>query len=241
MNVSLKKQLFIPFFASLILALLTLTACGAPKTERMSETTVESPADFTDIAGHQAETVIREGYAYGLYDIPLDGQFRPDDPATRGEFITALWRMAGRPVSSIPAPYEDMKNQPEETRNAAAWFHAENFPDDKASSQSFFPDEPVTRQTVMTALFAYNGGVSGVEQLLTRIYDDGFADSGQIADSEKRALYWGYFNELIEETTPDKIDPDGVVLKDELAKIMVRYLDDFRNEPQVMKKEELAR
>ena len=244
MNVSLKKQISISLFAPLILAFLTLTACGAPEADRNPEDITaftKIPSDFSDIAGHPAETDIREGYMRGLYDIPLDGRFRPDDPATRGEFVTALWRMAGRPVSSNPAPYGDMKDHPDETRDAAAWFHAENYPDDQASSESFFPDNSVTRQTVMAALFAYNGGVSGVEQLLTRVYDDGFTDSGLIADWGKKALYWGYFNELITDTASDRIDPDGVVSGGELAKIMVLYLDEFQNEPRTIEKEESTR
>ena len=244
MNVSLKKRISIPIplLAPLVLLVLTLAACGASETERFPDITIpEPPADFTDIAGHPAETDIREGRERGLYDIPSDGRFRPDDPATRGEFVTALWRMAGRPASASPDPYGDTRNRPDETRNAAAWFHAQDYPDGKASSELFFPDDPVTRQTVMAALFAYNGGVSGVEQLLTRVYDDGFADSGQIADWGKKALYWGYFNELIAETTPDKIDPDGVILRGELATIMIRYLDEFRNESRTTEKEESTR
>lgn len=166
-----------------------LTGCGAkPEPEPAADAT------FADIAGHPMEEQILEGLRRGLYAVPPDGRFRPDEPATRGEFLTALWNLSGRP----------------------------------GDAES--PDEPVTRQEAMSILYADNGSVSGVEAMLTGIYDSGFRDSDQIPPGGKAALYWGFYNVLIREPEPDMIDPSGTVSRGDMADIMIRYADTFRGE-----------
>lgn len=179
-----------------------LTGCGA-------EPEAAADATFTDIAGHPMEEQILEGLRRGLYAVPPDGRFRPDEPATRGDFLTALGNLPGRPGDAGTALDYGM------------------------------PDDPITRQEAMSILYAHNGSVSGVEAMLTGIYDSGFRDSDQIPPGGKIALYWGFYNVLIREPEPDMIDPSGTVSRGDMADIMIRYADTFRSEsPENSVKEE---
>ena len=179
-----------------------LTGCGAEPEPESADGT------FTDIAGHPMEDRILEGLQRGFYGVPPDGRFRPGEPATRGEFLTALWNLSGRPGDA---------------KTALAWAADAGYPDAA-------PDEPITRQEAMSILYAHNGSVGGVEAMLTGIYDSGFRDSGQIPPEGKAALYWGFYNVLIREPEPDMIDPSGTVSRGDMADIMIRYADTFRGE-----------
>ena len=82
----------------------------------------------------------------------------------------------------------------------------------------------------MSLLFACNGSVSGTELMFTKLYDDGFKDSGDIPPGGKPALYWGFYNVLIRETETDVISPSGPVPRGDMAEILVRFMDSFRSE-----------
>ena len=202
-------------FSLALILLIVLPGCGrdASESPRLSG---EAP-ELSDIAGHPAEEAIREGLRRGLYPAPPDGLFRPDEAATGGDFVIALWNLAGKPDAS---PSSDLDN-------ALAWADKSGFLDGGA----FDADKPITRQEAMDILYAYNGGVGGMEAMLTSVYDDAFLDSGEIPDGGKPALYWGFFNVLIRESEPDKIAPFGTVSRGDMAAMMVRYMDDFQSEP----------
>jgi hypothetical protein len=82
----------------------------------------------------------------------------------------------------------------------------------------------------MELLYTCNGSVSGPELMFTRLYDDGFKDSGDIPPGGKPALYWGFYNVLIRETEPETISPSAPVSRGDMAEILVRFMDDFQTE-----------
>lgn len=188
------------------------SASSGPRSDGTAEAT-----EFTDIAGHPAEEQILEGLRRGLWRVPVDGLYGPDDPATWGDILPALWNASGRPGGT----------EADEVRDAVSWAAKEGYLDRIHSGKSIVLDDPITRQDAMELLYVHHGSVSGVEAMLTGIYDDGFHDSAQIPAEGKRALYWGFYNVLIKETEPDMIDPSGAVSKGDLAEIMIRYMDDF--------------
>ena len=193
-----------------LMALCLFAGCGNADPVPLPDTpALSAGAEFSDIAGHPSELYILVGLQRGLYGVPSDGKFLPDVPATQGEFISTLWNLAGRPGGN----------------GAAAWADAQNL----LEGISFSEDTPITRQDAMEILFRYNGSLSGMESMLTGIYDDAFLDSDQIPAGGKPALYWGFYNVLIRETEPDKIAPSGTVSRGDMAEMMVRYMDDFQS------------
>lgn len=187
---------------------------------------------FTDIDGHPQEAYILDGGERGLYRVPGDGRFRPDEAATAAEFTAALWNLAGRPGADM----ESSRGTDDggETERAMAWAREAGYEPPDAPD----PEEPVTRLAAMELLFAYHGGTSGAEAMFTRLYDDGFEDSGDIPPAGKAALYWGFYNVLIRETERYRIAPSGTVSRGDMAEILVRYMDDFQSGPPATEKEE---
>jgi len=204
-GIRLKRQSLL--FLTALLLLAALTACASGGEPEPAELSAADGGAFTDIAGHLMEFRIQEGLERGLYGVPVDdGRFRPDDPATRSEFVRALWNLSGQPG-----------------KTSAQWAAQEGYPYDA-------PDEPITRQEAMSILYAHNGSASGIEAMLTGIYDDGFLDSGQIPAEAKPAMYWGFYNVLIRETESGLIAPSGTVSRGDMADILIRYADTFRAE-----------
>ena len=80
----------------------------------------------------------------------------------------------------------------------------------------------------MQILFALHGGYGGLEQMFTETYDKGFADSGEIADWAKSAMYWAYYNALINGTSETTLSPRGTATRAQLAKILVNYVEKFQ-------------
>ncbi|MBR7146146.1 MAG: S-layer homology domain-containing protein, partial [Oscillospiraceae bacterium] len=91
------------------------------------------------------------------------------------------------------------------------------------SDTEFAPAQGITRQEFLTVLYRMAGSVSGTEVMFTALYDEQFADSGEIAVWAKPAMYWGVYKELIRGVAADTLAPLGAVTRAEAAAILVRY------------------
>ena len=182
---------------------------------------------FSDTGGHWAEAVIAQAAERNIFTGYPDGSFCPDIPATRAQLVTALWRMAGSPESVQDTAFSDV---PADAWYAGpvAWACAlgcvSGYPDG-----SFRPDGALTREAAMKILFACSGGTSGQELVFTAIYNAGFADSAEISDWARPAMYWGYYNELIAAVGTDDpaLAPKAVVTRAQLAQLLVNYSNSF--------------
>ena len=141
----------------------------------------------------------------------------------RRQAKAVLWRMAGKPAAAKPAPFEDAASDAW-FADAVAWA-CETGAVNGRSERVFDPDGAVTRQEAMKVVFLYAGGVSGMEAMLSTLYDSGFTDSGEIADWAKPAMYWGYFNGLIGSEGDTALRPTDAATRAELARMLVLCAD----------------
>ena len=181
---------------------------------------------FSDVEGHWGLEYIRKAAEQSLFKGYEDGRFGPDDPVTRAQFVTVLYRMAGSPEASGSMPFEDTDGLIEEFKKAISWAYGNGYVNGR-SETVFDPGGRITRQEAMKILFAYSGGVSGMEAMFTGIYDDAYSDSGDIASWAKSAMYWGVYHELIKGMGDGVIAPLGTATRAQLAKILVVYSEKF--------------
>ncbi len=185
----------------------------------------EIPADpFSDITGHWGESYIVKAAELGLFTGFEDATFRPDEPVTRSQYVTVIWRMAGSPPVTENAPFSDVP-EGKWYSDAIAWAYERGLV--KGRSEGIFdPQGSISRQEAMKILFDLNGGVSGTESLFTGLYDEGFTDSSQIADWAKPAMYWGFYNGIIaEKDTASTLCPTNTATRAEVAKMLVIYIE----------------
>ena len=145
---------------------------------------------------------------------------------TRGQFLTALWYLAGQPEAAR-APFTDLPPEKEALCRAVAWGSREGYVGGVTES-AFAPDAPVTRETAALILFRCAGGVSGTEALFTATYDAVFPDSAEISPWARAAVYWGVFHKLLPNAGP--LEPGKAVTAED-AQAMLTVFEQHVFEP----------
>lgn len=140
-------------------------------------------------------------------------QFAPDDPCTRGQIVTFLWRAAGKPSVLEDTGFTDV-NENWFYSDAIKWAVKEGITAGTAPGK-FSPDEPCTRGQVVTFLWRVAGKpkVSG---------DTGFADVDDnwfYADAVKWAVQEG----ITAGTGNGKFSPDDPCTRGQIVTFLYRY------------------
>lgn len=185
----------------------------------------EPPApvpDFTDVKGHWGEDAILRSVEEGLFKGYPDNTFRPDEPVTRAQFVTVLWRLSGSPEEKRDVPFTDTAGQYAEFQSAIAWGYHRGYVKG-TSDATFSPENTLTRQEALTILHRLSGSQVGMEAMFTGIYDSQFSDSEAIAPWAKAAMYWGVYRELIQGVGGGQLSPTGVAGRAQIAKIVLQY------------------
>jgi len=179
---------------------------------------------FPDVKGHWAEQYVMKAVEEGLFVGDANGNFNPDANVTRAQFITVLWRMAGRPEVTENLPFTDTENQLPEFKKAISWGYEKGYIKG-VSETTFDPEATLTRESGMKILHLYSGGATGGELQFFAIYDGLLEDSDEISSWAKSSVYWGIYNKLISGTDEMFISPKGTATRAQLARILVSYLD----------------
>lgn len=177
---------------------------------------------FRDTRGHWAESYVARAVAKGLFKGYDENRFGPDDPVTRGQFLTVLYRQAGSPEVAAEVPFRDVSGEIEEFQKAIAWGYGNHYVEGKPGNR-FEPGSVLRRQEAMKILYSCSGGLRGMETLFTATYDNYYTDSGEIAEWGKTPMYWGVYNTLISGTGDHRLKPADIATRAQLAKILVEY------------------
>lgn len=197
----------------------------SPPAQTPPATDVSAPQkSFSDVQTHWGKEAIGRSVELGLFKGFPDGTFHPDEPVSRAQFVTVLWRSAGTPESEGPCPFTDLADQIPEFQSAVAWAY-ESGAVQGVSDTEFAPLRTLTRQEAMTILYRYAGAQPGMEVMFTGIYDSQFPDSGQIAPWAKAAMYWGVYRQLIQGADGGDLAPTAFASRAQIAKIMVQFQD----------------
>ena len=182
------------------------------------------PSLFADISGHWAETAVIKAAQKGMFDGFSDGTFRPQAVLTRGEYVAALWKMAGQPAVTGKTSFQDIAVQSEAVRDAVRWAYESGYING-TSSTTFSPDSPLTRQAAVKILFAFHGGKSGEEALLSSFIDNAFADSDKISVWARPAMNWAVYYKLIQGDGTAALNPGAIMTRAQAAVLLNRYLE----------------
>lgn len=203
-------------------AILALTLCAA--------CLLSVPAfavSFTDVSGHWAESYITQAAERELIQ-GYDGKYSPDDPMTRSQMVTILWRAVGSPEPKAAATFTDLTQ--DWYKKPVAWAQ-ENGVINGTGEGKFSPEGLVTREQLVTVLHRLSGEGSGMELMFTSIYNQNHADYGKISDFAKAATYWAVYNEIYcGETAPafatgEPFAPLEPASRGQIAVMIIRYLD----------------
>ena len=183
-----------------------------------------SGSDFLDVPN---KVWYREGLDYAVKEGLMNGighrRFAPDATLTRAQLATVLYRLAGSPgTTGARNPFSDVKSGKWYT-SAVIWANRQRimqgFPDG-----SFRPDEPVTREQLVTVLYRYRGAKPGSARALLP-----FPDRDQVSDYARDAMCWaveqGIINgNKVSETLVLLAPKDGTT-RAQFCVIMQRWLE----------------
>ena len=153
----------------------------------------------------------------GLMD-PLDnGDFRPEETATRAQTAEALWRAAGRPEpDEASSGFIDVESGAS-FEKAVCWAREQGIimGDDR---NAFMPEGTLTREQLAVMFFRAlvkedQGGAMGLA---------GYEDSGDVSDWAYSAMGWAVRSGLVNGTGEGRLSPQGPVTRGTLATLLKR-------------------
>ena len=198
---------------------------GVPDTGESAE---ENAAPvFLDVDGHWAEEYILKAASLGLIE-GYDDRYWPDDQMTRAECVTILWRAMGEPTPTGKASFTDLEARQTWYHEAVAWAE-ENGVVDGVGNGKFDPNGTVTREQLAAILHRLSGEPSGMELLLSGVYDGQFSDSGEVSDWAKNSVYWCVYSVIYcgqdSADVGSQLHPRQPADRAQIAVMMVRYLE----------------
>ncbi len=150
----------------------------------------------------------------GLMNGMTTKTFEPDTTTTRAMLVTTLYREAGSPAVSGTSGFSDVPSN--------AWFaDAINWAAKEGivtgyDENTFGPDDPLTREQLVTILYRYAGSPNTAGSLSQ------FSDAKDVSDYAADAMCWAIENGIIEGRTDGTLDPQGEATRAELATILMR-------------------
>ncbi|MEQ8841505.1 MAG: family 43 glycosylhydrolase [Acidimicrobiales bacterium] len=142
-----------------------------------------------------------------------EGRFAPSRPLTRAEAVTFLWRWAGEPAASVPAPFTDVEADRYYT-NAVAWA-AEVGVIRGTTPTTFSPDDIIDRAQIVTILHRAAGETPPVEP-------SPFADV-PVDSYYSLAATWAAEVALTTGVTPTEFQPSQPTTRAQIGTFLCRF------------------
>ena len=166
------------------------------------------PADtwYARAAEYAAENALMNGVG--------NGRFAPGQTTSRAMLAAILWRVEGEPAVQAGAELVDVPDGQWYT-DAIRWAQAEGILTGYGDGR-FGPNDPVTRQDMVTILWRY------AEEPEASAQD--FADEASIAGYAAQAVDWARANEIVGGVGDNQFAPTGSATRAQTAVILRNFL-----------------
>jgi 5''-nucleotidase/2'',3''-cyclic phosphodiesterase and related esterases len=160
-------------------------------------------------------------YAYenNLFSGTSATSFTPSATMTRGQLVTVLWRMAGKPTATAAAKFTDVASDAYYA-SAVAWASESGIVSGYTAT-TFNPDQAISRQQFATILYKY-AQVMKYDTTAGGMAIREFSDYDQIASYATAAMGWANAAGLIK-GGDNKINPTGTAQRCQVAVILTRF------------------
>lgn len=159
-------------------------------------------------------------YEAGLMEGASASAFRPEALTTRAMAAQILYRLEGGPDGSAAAAFPDVA--------AGSWYaDAVDWAADSGvilgyDSGLFGPEDPVTREQLVTMLYRY-ARYKGLAAVTTEENLGGFADGDEVSPYAVQAVNWAVGRGLLTGKEGGRLDPGGYASRVELAALLQRF------------------
>lgn len=173
--------------------------------------------DFRDIAAgawyHEAvDFVLSEGIMNG----DGDDTFDPDQPLTRAMLVQILYNLEGRPAHSGSVSFADVP-QKQWYYPAVTWAAEQGIVTGYDDTR-FGPDDPLTREQLVTVFWRYAGSPK------LKIYRISFDDGDSVSAYARRAVIWATETGIVNGVGGNRFDPGGNTTRAQTAQVILKFL-----------------
>ena len=181
----------------------------------VTETPWENP--FTDVSEENwFYDAVRFAVEHGLINVSSNGLFNPHGLATRGMFVTLLYRLEDEPDVGDPV-FDDVADG--QYYAAAATWAAENGIVNGGGNHLFHPDDQIAREDLIVMLWRYAGKPEvGTVDL------SGFPDADQINSWAETAMAWAVDIGIIS-SSDSRLNPRGDATRAEVVTYIMRLYE----------------
>jgi len=130
--------------------------------------------------------------------------FSPDEPCTRGQVLTYIYRWQGSPKTSAKNPFKDVKTS-DFFYDAALWAYEKGL----ADGGTFNGNAPCTRGEALEILWKYTGSMS-------MIAIDNFTDVPR-SSKYQQPVAWAYYGAIAKPATKTTFEPESVCTKAQIV------------------------
>lgn len=185
------------------------------------------PAAFSDVtASHWANPYVTFLVSRGILNGRLGGTFRPDEPATRGEFIAVVTRALS--VAHLPKKaillYSDVPAS-SFVSSASNWLYYNNLVGDITSDGKLRPGDAITREDM--ALLVNNVAQGVGLRVRSRGLDAGYTDAAGIAAYAQSPVKRLRAAGILEMPQNYKFHPKAALNRGEMAQIVATLLSNL--------------
>lgn len=145
--------------------------------------------------------------------------FRPNGSLTRAQLVMILYRMEGSPAVSGASPYIDV-NGNLWYANAVIWASRNGIVKGYGGG-IFRPNQPITREQLVTVLYRYDGGEANSTAAL-----DPFPDGASVSGYARKAMSWAVEQKLlsgVRENGADWLMPGSGATRAQFAVMLMRW------------------
>ena len=196
---------------------------------RITIVTEEPELPFVNPYTDVAETAwyydaVKYTYQNGLMDGTAKDKFEPETEMTRAMLVTVLYRAEGKPeASEFENPFQDVDDN--WYTDAICWAAEKDIVNGVAPDK-FAPNEPVTREQMVTILYRYavSKGTAGDAKADL----NSFPDAKQVSSYAKDAVAWAVARKIIQGSNVDGKDyllPADTATRAQIATVLMRFLE----------------
>ena len=206
----MKRIISIVLLSALLLTAMSFTASAA--------------SGFSDVpAGSWYEKAVLWATKQGIATGVSEGKFGPNQPVTRGQVVTMLWRMEGSPKASGSGGFSDVKSGVYYAE-AVVWA-AKNSLVNGYPNGTFVPNRKISRQELVTILYRY-AEYRGKSVAAPSTSFSAFTDADKVASYALAPMRWAVGNGIVSGTTASTLSPSGAATRAQFVQMLYRWLGD---------------
>ena len=157
-----------------------------------------------------------------LFNGMSEHTFGPTDNMQRGQLVTVMWRMNGKPAAGSDSGFSDVPAEQYYAEPVTWAAAAEPMIVNGVGGGKFAPTDDVTREQLVTILYRY-AVYEGLD-VSQKADLDGYADQDDVSSWAKEATQWAVGTGIVKGVSNTELAPEANATRQQLATMIARFV-----------------